>query len=69
MDTKIITLAAKETLSGNLPFPKIVGMLIEAGVEYYHVDYAGSSKSFYGPEGDRVVTAITYDRLPAIAPE
>lgn len=69
METKIIIKAAQGTLSSNLPFPQIVGMLIEAGVEYYHVDYASCSKSFYSPDGDRVVTPITYSGLPLIASE
>ena len=69
MDTKLISLAARETLASTLPFPQIVGMLIEAGVEYYHVDYAGRCKSFYSPEGDRVVTPLTYASLPPIAAE
>jgi len=69
MNTKIIAQAAQATLVGNLPFPQIVGMLIEAGVEYYYVDYAGRSKSFYSPDGDKVVTPITYNELPTIMPE
>jgi uncharacterized protein YbcV (DUF1398 family) len=66
MDTKIIVHASQATLTGNLPFPQIVGMLIEAGVEYYFVDYAGRTKSFYSPDGDKVVTPITYEALPSI---
>lgn len=69
MDTKIISQAAKATLAGSLPFPEIVGMLINAGVEYYHVDYAGLCKSFYSSEGERVVSSITYADLPLIAPQ
>ena len=69
MNTKIIVQAAKETLAGHTPFPQIVAMLIEAGVEYYHVDYAGCIKSFYSPDGGKVVTAITYESLPPINAE
>ncbi len=69
MDTNIISEAVRETLSGSLPFPQIVKMLIEADVEYYHVDYAGCSKSFYGVNGDKVVSPITYSDLPPIAPD
>jgi hypothetical protein len=39
MNTLAITAAAHATLAGTLPFPEIVARLIEAGVEYYHVDY------------------------------
>ncbi len=69
MNSDLITRAAHATLAGTLPFPDIVGLLIQGGVEYYHVDYAGRCKSFYGGEGGRIVTPITYDVLPAIAQE
>ena len=69
MDTTLITSAARATLDGSLPFPEIVGQLIRAGVEYYHVDYAGRCKSFYSAVGERVVTPIDYEGLPDIAPE
>ena len=69
METQVIARAAQATLAGTLPFPEIVGMLIDAGVEYYHVDYVGRCKTFYSSEGDRVITPITYDKLPPVAPE
>ncbi len=67
MNSEIIAQAARETLRGDVPFPEIVGKLISAGVEYYHVDYVGLRKSFYGAGGDVVVTLITYEGLPAVA--
>ena len=67
MNTSIVTQATGGTLSGSLPFPTVVGMLIEAGVEYYHVDYASHSISYYGAEGERSVAAITFEGLPSIA--
>lgn len=67
MDSRIIREAARATLDGTLPFPAVVGRLIEAGVEYYHVDYVGRAKHFYGPDGDCVVTAIDYEGLPPVA--
>ena len=69
MNTKLIVEAARNTLSGTMPFPEVVAKLIAAGVEYYHVDYAGMRKTFYGPGGDAVVTPITYEDMPPIAPE
>src|SRR5271167_3647896 len=69
MDTKLILEAAKGTLDGTLSFPEVVGKLLEAGVEYYHVDYVGMRKAFYGPNGDMVVTPITYEGLPPVAQE
>ena len=69
MNTEKIFLAAQATLHGTASFPEIVATLVDAGVEYYYVDYVGRCKTFYGPIGDRCLTAITYENLPAIAPE
>jgi uncharacterized protein YbcV (DUF1398 family) len=69
MKTDLIVEAARGTLSGTIPFPEVVAKLIAAGVEYYHVDYAGMRKTFYGPGGDAVVTPITYEDMPPVAPE
>ncbi len=44
MNTELIGEAARDTLSGASPFPEIVGKLIAAGVEYYHVDYVGCAR-------------------------
>ena len=66
MNTKLIVEAARDTLSGTSPFPEIVGKLIAAGVEYYHVDYVGMRKTFYGPGGDAVVTPITFEGMPQV---
>ncbi len=69
MDTQLIVEAAQDTLAGTVPFPEVVAKLISAGVEYYHVDYAGMRKTFYGSGGDAVVTPITYEGMPPVAPE
>jgi uncharacterized protein YbcV (DUF1398 family) len=69
MNTDQILQAARDTLAGTAPFPEIVARLIAAGVEYYHVDYVGLRKSFYGAAGDLVVTPIPYEGLPPVAVE
>lgn len=69
MNTKIVTDAARATLDGSIPFPEVVRRLIETGVEYYHVDYVAMRKTYYGPGGDVVATAITYEGLPPVAAE
>jgi uncharacterized protein YbcV (DUF1398 family) len=69
MNTALITEVARQTLAGEIPFPHVVAQLLAAGVEYYHVDYAGLQKTFYGPQGDMVVTPIPYEGLPPIAAE
>ena len=69
MDATAIHHAAAATLAGTMPFPEVVAKLIAAGVEYYHVDYAGRCKHFYDAAGVRVSTVITYENLPPIAAE
>jgi uncharacterized protein YbcV (DUF1398 family) len=67
MNTEIITEAARATLDGSIPFAEVVRRLIEAGVEYYHVDYVALRKSFYSGRGDVVTTPVSYEGLPAVA--
>jgi uncharacterized protein YbcV (DUF1398 family) len=67
MNANEIALLAKSTLDGSMPFPEIVGMLIANGVEYYHVDYATSSFTFYSGAGAVVIAPITIEKLPLIA--
>lgn len=69
MDATAIGEAARATLAGTMPFPQIVAQLVAAGVEYYHVDYAGGCKRFYGGSGECVATPITYEGLPPVAVE
>lgn len=66
MDTALIVEAARDTLAGTAPFPVVVGKLVAAGVEYYHVDYVGLRNTFYGPDGDVVVTPVTFEGLPPV---
>lgn len=67
MNTELITEAARSTLSGSIPFPEVVRQLIEAGVEYYRVDYITLRKTFYSAGGEVVVTPIPYEDLPPVA--
>jgi uncharacterized protein YbcV (DUF1398 family) len=69
MDTEMILKAAKSTLAGTMIFPDVVGQLLAAGVEYYHVDFVGRRKTFYSADGGMVVTAIPYEGLPLVAAE
>lgn len=69
MNTEIISYADRATLNGSMPFPEVVGQLLAAGVEYYHVDYVGLRKTFYSAEGDAVVAPLPYEGLPPVAAE
>ena len=67
MNANKIALLAKSTLDGSMPFPEIVGKLIANGVEYYHVDYATSSFTFYIASGAVVIAPLTFEKLPSIS--
>jgi len=67
MNADAIAALAKTTLDGSMPFPQIVGKLIENGVEYYHVDYAASCFTFYSAAGAVVTAPLTLAGLPPIA--
>jgi uncharacterized protein YbcV (DUF1398 family) len=69
MNSEIIAQTARATLAGTINFPEVVGNLLEAGVEYYHVDYVAMRKTFYSAQGNTVVTPINYEGLPAVAAE
>lgn len=67
MDADTVSSMAKATLDSSLPFPPIVGELIAQGVEYYHVDYAAKTFTFYSEAGATVTAALPFEALPAIA--
>lgn len=69
MNATAIHEAAAATLAGTMPFPQIVAKLIDAGVEYYHVDYVGRCKRFYDGDGTCVVTPIAFEGLPPVGAE
>ncbi|MEI9960278.1 MAG: hypothetical protein WDM76_03845 [Limisphaerales bacterium] len=69
MNTEIIARTARATLNGTISFPEVVGQLLVAGVEYYHVDYVRMCQTFYGADGDAVVTPINFEGLPPVAPD
>ena len=69
MNADAVTSLAKITLDGSLPFPQIVGELIAHGVEYYHVDYAAKSFTFYSAAGATVSAALSFEGLPPISPD
>jgi uncharacterized protein YbcV (DUF1398 family) len=58
---------ARATQEGSMPFPQIVGRLIENGVEYYHVDFASGSFTFYSASGSTVLAPLMFEKLPSIA--
>lgn len=67
VNADVIRKMAEVTVSGAMPFPEIVGHLINAGVEYYLVDYVALSFSFYSEHGGVVVAPLTFEDLPQVA--
>jgi len=67
MNADTINSLAKSTLDGSMPFPQIVGNLIAEGVEYYHVDYANHSFTFYSSKGSTVIAPLPFEGLPSIS--
>ena len=61
MKSEVVAEAARATLDGSIPFPEVVGRLIETGVEYYHVDYVALQITYYNYEGLPSVAA-DFDR-------
>lgn len=68
MDTQLIQETAAKTLAGTISFPEVVGTLLRAGVDFYHVDYIARQKTFYAPSGLAVaVTPIDLETPPEVA--
>lgn len=67
MDANIITKTAHASHAGTMSFPDVVGALINAGVEYYYVDYVKLQTSYFSNEGSVVSVPLNFENLPAIA--
>ncbi len=67
MNSDKVLASAQATLAGSMPFPQIVGNLIAEGVEYYYVDYAAKSFTFYSAAGAAVHAPLSFEGLPLIA--
>lgn len=69
MNANTVHEMARATLLGSLPFPQVVGRLLAEGVEYYRVDYVARQMSFYGGDGSMVVSPLSFEDLPVVAPD
>ena len=67
MDADAVNSLARATLDGSMPFPQIVEKLIAEGVEYYHVDYAANSFTFYSTAGSTVMVSLPFEGLPSVS--
>ena len=67
MNADAITNTAHASHAGRISFPDAVGKLIEAGVEYYHVNYITLQTAFYSSEGSVVFVPIQFENLPVVS--
>lgn len=67
MDSHTVAQAARATLDGSIPFPEVVGRLLQTGVESYHVDYMALEVTYYSVTGESMKTPLSYEGLPPVA--
>ena len=56
MNSIIITETVQRTFNGSISFPESVRSLLEAGVEFYHIDYIRRQCHFYGAHSEVVLS-------------
>ncbi len=64
MRTDLMEGALHGSQAGNLKFPEVVGMMIEAGVESYCADYVKREDTFYMPDGQTFVLPMQLPPVP-----
>jgi uncharacterized protein YbcV (DUF1398 family) len=70
MDQNIIDTVQQCTslsVGGKMTFPQVVGRLMEIGLERYHADYTRHEITYYLPNAESVVVAVSH-QPEAIAP-
>ena len=67
MNTANLQQLTTATLTGSLPFPEIVGRLIQEGVEHYQVDYLALQFRFYDALGRVVLAPLAFEGLPQVS--
>ena len=60
----LIDEAAQGSSEGRLHFGQVIGLLVQAGVESYGVDYRARRSTYYLPDGDTLDLATP---MPAVA--
>lgn len=66
MNTTLIEQTAQAVAAGTISFPTVVGQLLAAGVEYYHVDYVRHLQTCYSGSDEVHVAPLDFD-VPRIA--
>lgn len=66
MNATTIAQLAQSTLNGTLPFPEILGRLMQEGVVSYRVDFRTLQFTFYGAAGGVVSAPLQFEGLPPV---
>jgi len=66
VNTALIEQTAEAAAAGTSPFPAVVGQLIAAGVEYYHIDYVRHLQTCYSGSEEIHVVPLDFD-VPAVS--
>lgn len=52
MNIEVFNQTTQGSINGTMKFPTVIQLLMENGVEAYHVDLVRNEKTFYMPNGD-----------------
>jgi uncharacterized protein YbcV (DUF1398 family) len=50
--------------TGKIHFGEVVGRLMNAGIERYHVDYSRNEITYYTPDGGSCVVPMEHEHIP-----
>lgn len=67
MNASSLQRLATATCTGSMPFPEIVGRLMQEGVDHYQVDYLLLQFRFYSVHGGVVLAPLVFEGLPPVA--
>jgi uncharacterized protein YbcV (DUF1398 family) len=66
VNTSILHQTTRGSFDGTMPFPTVVGILHEDGVERYYADLVQLQKTYYGGDGEVQSNALPLTDAPAI---
>lgn len=65
MNPSTVRKTIQDSLSGQITFPQIVGILMNEGIESYHVDLLRSENRYYPRSGESLVEKVDLPHSPA----
>jgi uncharacterized protein YbcV (DUF1398 family) len=66
MNATTLQQLATATQTGCMPFPEIIGRLMQEGVDHYQVDFLLRQFRFYGVAGGVVLAPLVMEDLPPV---